>query len=201
MHTLDGQAGLGRGAWPVDLAIVLVANPVEGDPYRGRPQPSCGHQQLLPVLAGRQRHPGGCERLELGLAAMADEQPQNRCRLGMGGDLVHREGAEPKAVPITEAVGPLQHPGDVVDRHGPIGGALRPAMPTYRRAARHLDVQQEIGDHRVSSIRRAFPGCQVIKPRWASSRRVSPIRASSTVQRDMHQRTPSRSACRWASGS
>jgi hypothetical protein len=36
----------------------------------------------------------------------------------MGGHLVHRVGAEAEAMVVAEPVGLLQHPGDVLDRHG-----------------------------------------------------------------------------------
>jgi hypothetical protein len=149
MDPLDGQAGLSVGAGPVDLAVVLDPEAVEGHPHRGRPQLGRGGEQLLlPVLAGGQRNPGGGQRLELGRADMVGEQPQQLCRLGMGGQLVHRVGAKAEPVVVAEPVGLLQHPGDVVDRHRRVGDALGPAMAAHRGAADCLDLQIQRGDHR-----------------------------------------------------
>jgi hypothetical protein len=149
MRPLDGQAGLGKGAGPVDLPVVLDPEAVEGHPDRGRPQRRGRRQHLLPVLADGQRHPGGGQGLELGRADLAGEQPQELWRLGMGGQLVHRVGAELEPVVVAEPVGLLQHPGDIVDRHRRVGNALGPAVAAHRGAAHHLDLQIQRGDHRA----------------------------------------------------
>jgi hypothetical protein len=149
MHALDGPAGLGEGAGSVDLPVVLGADAVEGHPHRGRPQLRGGRQQLLPVLVDGQRHPGGGQRLELGRADVVGEQPQHLRRLGMGGQLVHRVGAKAEPVVVAEPPGLLQHPGDVVDRHGRVGDALGPAVPAHGGTAHHLDLQIQHGDHRA----------------------------------------------------
>jgi len=135
MHPLDGQAGLSVGARPVDLPVMLDPKAVQGHPYRRRPQRRGRRQQLLPVLADRQRRPGGGQRLELGRTDMLGEHPQQLRRLRVGGHLVHRVGAKAKPMVVAEPVGLLQHPGHVVDRHRRIGDALGPAVPAHHRAA------------------------------------------------------------------
>jgi hypothetical protein len=82
VHPLDSQAGFGVGAGPVDLAVVLDPEAVQGHPHRGRAQAGGGRQHVLPVLADSQRHPGGGERLELGRADMVGEQPEQLRHLG-----------------------------------------------------------------------------------------------------------------------
>jgi hypothetical protein len=104
MRALDGQAGLGEGARPVDLAVVLGADAVEGNPHRGGPQRRGGREHLRPVLTGGQRHAGGGQRLELGRADVVGEQPQDLRGLGVGGDLVHRVGAEAQLVLVAKDV-------------------------------------------------------------------------------------------------
>jgi hypothetical protein len=143
----DGQARLCIGAGPVHLAVVLGADAVEGNPHRGRPQVRGGDQDVLPVLADGQRHPGSGERLELGRANMVSDQPQDLRRLGVGGHLMHRVGVEAKPVLVAEPVGLLQDRGDVAERHRLVGDALRPAMPADRGAAHHLDQQLDPRHH------------------------------------------------------
>jgi len=160
MHPLDRQAGLGPGAWPVDLPVVLGADPLEGDPHRGGPQLRGGRQHLPPVLTDGERHPGGGQRLELCRADMVGEQPQQLRCLGVGGHLMHRVGAKAEPVLVAEPVGLLQHPGDVTERHRLVGDALRPAVPAHRGAAHHLDLQIELGDHRGHQYPTELVDCQ-----------------------------------------
>jgi hypothetical protein len=164
MRPLDSLAGLGEGTGAVDLAVVLDPEAVEGHPHRGRPQAGGRRQHLLPVLAGGQRHPGGGKGLELGRADVVGEQPQQLSRLGMGGQLVHRVGAESEHVVVAEPVDLLQHPGDVVDRHGRVGDALSPAVAAHRRAAHHLDVQPELHGHPGRQYLPALVACQATLP-------------------------------------
>jgi len=51
------------------------------------------------------------KRLELGRADVVGEQPQDLCRLGMGGQLVHRISAKAEPVVVAEPPGLLQDPG------------------------------------------------------------------------------------------
>jgi hypothetical protein len=164
MRALDGQAGLGEGARAVDLAVVLSADAVEGHPDRRGSQRRGGRQQLLPVLAGGQGHSGGGQGLELGRAHVVGEQPQQLHCLGVGGQLVHRVGAEAEPVLVAEPVGLLQHPGDLVDRHRRVGNALGPAVPAYRGAAHHLDLQPEFSAHPGRQYLPELVACQVTCP-------------------------------------
>ena len=173
MRALDGQAGLGVGARAVDLAVVLDPEAVEGHPDRGRAQAGRGRQQLPPVLAGGQGHPGGRQRFELGPADVVGEDPQELRRLGVGGQLVHRVGAKAEPVGVAELVGLLQHPGDLVDRHGRVGDALGPAVAAHGGAAHHLDLEPEFGDH---------PGASIC-PRWWPVRRLCPRRTPTSSTR------------------
>ena len=141
MHPLDGQAGFGVGAGPVDLAVVLDPEAVKGHPHRGRAQAGGGRQHVLPVLADGQRHPGGGERLELGRADMVGEQPEQVRHLGVRSQLVHRVGAKAEPAVVARPVALLQDPGDVSERHGRVGYALGPAVPADGRATHHLDLQ------------------------------------------------------------
>jgi hypothetical protein len=77
----------------------------------------------------------GSARLELSRADMIAEQTQNLSCLGMGGDLVHRVGAEAGSVLVTESVGLLEHQGGLADRHRSVAVALRPAVSADGRAA------------------------------------------------------------------
>jgi hypothetical protein len=144
---LDGQASFGEGARAVDLPVVLDPDAVEGDPHRGGPELRGGSQHVLPVLAQGERHTGGCQRLELGRADVVGEQPQELGRLRVGGDLMHRISAETKPVLVAEAVRLLQGPGHILDGHRRIVVALSPAVPADRRAAHHLELQEQLLGH------------------------------------------------------
>jgi hypothetical protein len=88
------------------------------------------------------------------------EQPQDRRRLGVGGQLVHRVGAKAEPVVVAEPVGLLQHPGDVVDRHRLVGDTLGPAVAAHGGAAHHLDLQPELDGHRGRQYLPELVACQ-----------------------------------------
>jgi hypothetical protein len=112
-----------------------------------RLQSSCGGgpQHIAPVLAGRQRHAGGGQRLEHGPAArrraVRIKQRKQPRRVRMSGHLMHRVGIESQASAVAEPMRLLQHPLDVRQRHRSVPHALGPAMPAHRRTARNLHAQ------------------------------------------------------------
>jgi hypothetical protein len=69
------------------------------------------------------------------------EQAKQPGRIRVGGQFLHGVGVEGEPAVVTELVGLLQHPGNVVHRHGAIRGALRPAVPADGEAAHGLDAQ------------------------------------------------------------
>ena len=89
---------------------------------------------------------------------MVGEHPQHLRGLGMGGQLVHRVGAEAEPVVVTEPVGLLEDPSDVGDRHRRVGEALGPAVPAHGGAARHLDLEIQPGTIVPTSIGPASSG-------------------------------------------
>jgi hypothetical protein len=78
----------------------------------------------------------------------------------MGGQLVHRVGAELHPLSGAEAVRLLQDLADVAERHRLVGGALRPAVSADRLAAHHLDEQVQRVGHRVQQYPLDLVTCQ-----------------------------------------
>jgi hypothetical protein len=126
---------------------MYLADAVKRDPDVERARISGSPQHIAPVLADRQRHTGGGQRLEHGpaapgRAALIEQREQPR-RVRMGGHLMHRIGIKCQASAVAEPMRLLQYPLDVRQRHRPVPHALGPAMPAHRRTARNLHVHRQ----------------------------------------------------------
>jgi len=134
---------------------MYLAGAVESEPEMGGARVRGRLQHFAPVVADRQRHARGGQRLEHRLVprrrAVLVEQAEQGRGIRVGHHLVHRVRIEGQPAVRTEPVRPVKHPGDVFRRDRAIAHALRPAVPADRGAARRLDAQVQ-GHRRARGI-------------------------------------------------
>lgn len=107
---------------------------MEGDPQRVRAAVLGRRDHLLPVWAGGQRCPG-CQHRVVGLAQVRGEQADHVRGGRVRGHLVHRPGGVGQPALAAEAGQLGQEERRIVEWHGAVVTAHRPAMHAGGRAS------------------------------------------------------------------